>query len=172
MHEGIKVLKQTGFIGGRVHKSPNARPRPRYYEMADGSSLPSNIGPDQLKKAIASGAIREVAAPSAVVQPDVPPVAPVAPVDKESYEDARNARRRQAQEDYEAQLTELSRVRNEALAKIEAEEKALENPVEEETVLTAQEALEDLEWALENQNCYLTDHEGRPLQKVYISGGI
>jgi len=169
MHEGIKVLKQTGFIGGRVHKSPNARPRPKYYEMADGSSLPANIGPDQLKKAILAGAIREVPAPPVVAESVetktvIQPTAPVV--------DDINVRRKLAQEEYEAKLEELSKARNEALAQIEADEKALEKAPEETTHLTPLQALEDLEWALQEYNCYLIDHEGNPLQKVRIAGGL
>jgi predicted transcriptional regulator len=173
MSEGLQVLAREGFVSGRVTKSTKPRPRPKYYEMADGTNLPASIGPDDLKKAIAAGLVREVSAPPAVVPPPVTTSSTVLPredASKESYEDTRNARRRQAQEDYEAQLAELSRVRNEALAKIEAEEKAQEaaQTVAKESEFSAAEILEDLVWALGQEGSHLQDGNGHVISGMRI----
>jgi hypothetical protein len=67
-----KIVASENMVAGRITHNPNPRRR-KYYEMADGSPIRDFDNPDEFKKALASGAVREVAAPSKTVKPVLEP---------------------------------------------------------------------------------------------------
>lgn len=58
-----EIVKSENMGTGRVLRSPNARPPRKYYAMADGSPVRDFLDPAEFNRALASGAIIQVAAP-------------------------------------------------------------------------------------------------------------